>query len=135
MSSAVRAACVLLLLLAACGGPKGTESTTDSPLAHAVEHLEEHGFTVTEASPRGDPKPDAVAVAVVKHGTATIYAYGSEGDARLATSRFSAEEQAAPERVRVQREALNVFVGRAPPGGKLPVVEFEDVVLTAGEEH
>jgi hypothetical protein len=37
--------------------------------------------------------------------------------------------------VRVQREGLNVFVGRAPPGARLPAMEFEDVVFTAGEEH
>jgi hypothetical protein len=131
----VRAACVLLLLFATCGGPKSTDSTTDSPLAHAIEHLEEHGFTVTEVSPRGDPEPEAVAIVRLEGGTATLYAYGSEHDARLATSRFAAEEQAAPGRVRVQREGLHVFVGRAPPGGKLPVVEFEDVVFTAEEEH
>lgn len=135
MSRAVRLACVLMLLLAACGGTKSTDGTTESPLAQAVEHLEEHGFTVTEASPRGDPEPEAVAIVRLKGGTATLYAYGSEDDARLATSRFAAEEQAAPERVRVQREGLHVFVGRAPPGGKLPVAEFEDVVFTAGEEH
>jgi hypothetical protein len=35
----------------------------------------------------------------------------------------------------VQREGLNVFVGRAPVGEKLPRVQFEDVVFTAVEEH
>ena len=80
MSRAVRAACLFVALLAACG----RERSTESPLAHAVEHLDEHGFT---------------------------------------------------ERVRVQREGLNVFVGRAPPGARLPAMEFEDVVFTAGEEH
>jgi hypothetical protein len=70
------------------------------------------------------------------HGaTATIYAYASEATCELATSRFAAEEQAAPSAVRVQREGLNVFVGRAPRGARLPAVEFEDVVFTAGEEH
>jgi hypothetical protein len=131
MSSAVRAACVLLLLLAACGGSRSAES----PLAHVVEHLEEHGFTVTEASPRGDSMPRAMAIVQLEGATATIYAYAGEDYARRATSRFAAEEQAAPDRVRVQREGLNVFVGRAPRGGKLPAVEFEDVAFTAGEEH
>jgi hypothetical protein len=90
---------------------------------------------VTEATPSGDPKPEAVAVVRLRGATATIYAYGNESDAQLATSRFAAEEQAAPERVRVQREGLNVFVGRAPPGEKLPVVDFEDIAFTAGETH
>jgi len=35
----------------------------------------------------------------------------------------------------VQREGLSVFVGRAPPGGRLPAMEFEDVVFTVGKEH
>jgi hypothetical protein len=131
MSRAVRAACLLVALLAACGGARSAES----PLAHAVEHLDEHGFTVTEATPSGDPKPEAVAVVQLQGATATIYAYDSEDDAQLATGRFAAEEQTAPERVRVQREGLNVFVGRAPPGARLPAMEFEDVVFTAAEEH
>jgi hypothetical protein len=130
MSRAVRAACLFLALLAACGGARSTES----PLAHAVEHLDEHGFTVTETTPSGVPKPEAVAVVLLRGATVTVYAYESE-DAQLATSRFAAEEQTAPERVRVQREGLNVFVGRAPPGARLPAMEFEDVVFTAGEEH
>jgi hypothetical protein len=131
MSRAVRAACLLVALLAACGGARSAES----PLAHALEHLDEHGFKVTEATPSGDPKPEAVAVVQLQGATATIYAYDSEDDARLATGRFAAEEQTAPERVRVQREGLNVFVGRAPPCARLPAMEFEDVVFTAAEEH
>ena len=68
-------------------------------------------------------------------GTATIHAYGSESDATRATSAFAAKEQAAPDRVRVQREGLNVYVARAPEGGKLPSVEFEDVVFTSEGAH
>jgi hypothetical protein len=30
---------------------------------------------------------------------------------------------------------MNVYVGRAPAGGKLPAVDFEDVVFTSEEEH
>jgi hypothetical protein len=67
--------------------------------------------------------------------TATIHAYGNEADALRATSAFAAEEQAASERVRVQREGLNVYVGGAPAGGELPAVDFEDVVFTSEEEH
>ena len=35
----------------------------------------------------------------------------------------------------MQREGLNVYVGRAQVGEKLPAVEFEDVVFTSEEEH
>jgi hypothetical protein len=92
MSRAVRAACLFLALLAACGGARSTES----PLAHAVEHLDEHGFTVTETTPSGVPKPEAVAVVLLRGATATVYAYESEDDAQLATSRFAAEERPRP---------------------------------------
>jgi len=44
----------------------------ESPLAHAVEHLDEHGFTVTETTPSGAPKPEAVAVVQLQGATATI---------------------------------------------------------------
>ena len=75
-------------------------------------------------------------MAVVLDGAkATIYAFGSEADALRATSAFAAEEQAAPDRVRVQREGLTVYVARAPEDGKLPATEFEDVVFTSEEEH
>jgi hypothetical protein len=37
--------------------------------------------------------------------------------------------------VRVQREGLNVYVARAPAGGRIPSVDFEDVVFTSEEEH
>jgi len=131
MSSRVRAALLLALVLAACGGPP----TSESPLAHRVEHLEEHGFEVQEVAPQGDPLPEAMAVVQLDGATATIYAYGSEADAAKALDDFAAEEQAAPERVRVQREGLNVYVGRAPEGSKLPSVDFEDVVFTSEEEH
>jgi hypothetical protein len=67
--------------------------------------------------------------------TATIYASGSEADALRATSAFAAEEQAAPDRVRVQREGVDVYVARAPEGGELPATDFEDVVFTSEEEH
>jgi hypothetical protein len=128
----VRAACLLLVVLAACGGSKEEES----PLAHLVEHLQEHRFVVSEVTPRGDPQPSAEAVVRLEGGgTATIYAYRSDTDALAATKRFSAEEQAGPERVRVQREGLRVYVGRAPPGETLPAVDFEDVVFTAEAEH
>jgi poly(3-hydroxybutyrate) depolymerase len=127
----VRLALVLVLFVAACGG----SASTESPLAHAVEHLEEHGFGVREVMPEGDPLPDAIAVVQLHGATATIYAYRSEADALRATSGFVAEEQAAPNRVRVQREALNVYVGRASAGRKLPAVDFEDVVFTSEEEH
>jgi hypothetical protein len=109
----VRAALLLVLVLAACGG----SATADSPLAHRVEHLEEHGFDVEEVAPDGDPMPDAMAVVQLDGATATIYAYGSEADALRATSGFAAEEQAAPDRVRVQREGANVYVARAPGAG------------------
>jgi hypothetical protein len=126
----VRAACVLVLVLAACGSSK----TAESPLAHAVEHLQEHGFRANEVAPRGDPLPEAMAVVHLDGATATIYAYAAESEAAEATERFAGEEQAAPSRARVQREGLVVFVGRAPPGGKLPRVQFEDVVFTAAED-
>ena len=130
MSRRVRAALLLVLFLAACGGSAASES----PLAHGVEHLEEHGF-VKEVAPEGDPLPEAMAVVQLDGATATIYAYGSESDATRATTGFAAEEQAAPDRVRVQREGLNVYVGRAPEAGKLPSVDFEDVVFASEEEH
>ena len=131
MSRSVRVALLLVLFVAACGG-----STTDeNPLAHRVEHLEEHGFDVRQVTPEGDPLPEGMAVVSLDGATATIYAYGSEADALRATSAFAAEEQAAPDRVRVQREGLNVYVGRAEEGGKLPAVDFEDVVFTSEEEH
>jgi hypothetical protein len=131
MSRPVRAALVLVLFIAACGG----SATAETELAHRIDHLEEHGFDVREVTPEGDPLPDAMALVRLDGATATIYAYGSEEDALRATSAFAAEEQAAPERVRVQREGLNVYVGRAPAGGKLPAVDFEDVVFTSEEEH
>jgi hypothetical protein len=131
MTSPVRAALLLVLVLAACGG----SATADSPLAHRVERLEEHGFDVEEVAPDGDPMPDAMAVVQLGGATATIYAYGSEADALRATSGFAAEEQAAPDRVRVQREGANVYVARAPEGGELPATDFEDVVFTSEEEH
>jgi len=127
----VRVALLLVLLLAACGGSK----TAESPLAHRVEHLEEHGFDVKEVAPEGDPMPEAMAVVQLDGATATIYAYPSEADALRATSAFAAEEQVAPDRVRVQREGVNVYVARAPEGGKLPATDFEDVVFTSEEEH
>ena len=127
----MRAACILVLVLAACGG----SGTAESPLEHVVAHLQEHGFEAAEVPPQGDPRPQAMAVVQLQGGTATIYAYGSEADALRATSAFAAEEQAAPDRVRVQREGLTVDVGRAPVGGKLPAVDFEDVVFTSEEEH
>lgn len=131
MSRRVRASLLLLLLVAACGG----SAAADSPLAHRIEHLEEHGFEVQEMAPEGDPLPEAMAVVQLDGATATIYAYGSEADAVQAAKAFAAEEQAAPDRVRVQREGLTVYLGRAPAGGKLPSVDFEDVVFTAEEEH
>jgi len=131
MTSPVRAALLLVLVLAACGG----SATADSPLAHRVEHLEEHGFDAKEVKPEGDPLPEAMAVVQLEGATATLYAYGTEADALRATGAFAAEEQAAPERVRVQREGLTVYVGRAPVGGRLPAVDFEDVVFTSEEEH
>jgi hypothetical protein len=90
---------------------------------------------VKEVAPEGDPLPDAAAVVQLEGATATIYAYGTEADALRATGAFAAEEQAAPERVRVQREGLNVYVARVPEGKTLPAVEFEDVVFTSEEEH
>ncbi len=131
MTSPVRAALLLVLLLAACGG----STTAESPLAHRVEHLEEHGFDVEEVVPEGNPMPEAMAVVQLDGATATIYAYGSEADALRAVSAFATEEQAAPDRVRVQREGVNVYVARAPEGGKFPATDFEDVVFTAEEEH
>jgi hypothetical protein len=108
---------------------------SENPLAHRVEHLEEHGFDVQEIAPEGDPRPEAMAVVQLDGATATIYAYASESDAVRAAKAFAAEEQTAPDRVRVQREGENVYVGRAPVGGKLPSVSFEDAVTTAEEEH
>jgi hypothetical protein len=131
MSRRVRLTLLLVLFIAACGG----SGPAESPLAHAVEHLEEHGFDAAEVEPRGEPLPKAMAVVQLDRATATIYAYGSEDDALRATSSFAEEEQADPERVRVQREGLNVYVGRAPVGGRLPAVDFEDVVFTSEEEH
>jgi len=126
----VRAALLLVLRLAACGGSK----TAENPLAHPVEHLEEHGFDAKEVTPEGDPMPKGMAVVQLGGATATIYAYASEADALRATGAFAAEEQAAPDRVRVQREGVNVYVARAPEGGKLPATDFEDVVFTSEEE-
>jgi hypothetical protein len=131
MSRRVRAALLLVLFLAACGASAALES----PLAQSVEHLEEHGFAVKEVAPEGDPPPEAMAVVQLDGATATIYAYRSESDATRATTGFAAEEQAAPDRVRVQREGLIVYVARAHEAGKLPSVDFEDVVFTSEEEH
>ena len=131
MTRPVRAALLLVLLLAACGG----SATAESPLGHRIEHLEEHGFDVEEVAPEGNPMPEAMAVVQLDGATATIYAYGSEADALRATSVFAGEEQSAPDRVRVQREGVNVYVARAPAGGKLPATDFEDVVFTSEEEH
>jgi hypothetical protein len=131
MTRPVRAALLLVLFLAACGGSASAESA----LAHRIEHLEQHGFDVKEVAPEGDPMPEAMAVVQLDGATATIYAYGSEANALRATSAFATEEQAAPDRVRVQREGLNVYVARAPEGEKLPATDFEDVVFTSEEEH
>ena len=131
MTRPVRAALLLVLLLGACGG----SATAESPLAHRVEHLEEHGFDAKEVAPEGDPMPDAMAVVQLDGATATIYAYASVADALRATSVFSADEQAAPDRVRVQREGVNVYVARAPEGRQLPATDFEDVVFTSEEEN
>lgn len=131
MTRPVRVALLLVLFLAACGG----SATADGPLAHRVEHLEEHGFDAEEVAPEGDPKPEAMAFVQLDGATATIYAYASEADALRATSGFAAEEQAAPDRVRVQREGSNVYVARAPEGGELPATDFEDVVFTSEEVH
>jgi hypothetical protein len=131
MTSPVRVALLLVLLLAACGG----SATAESPLAHHVEHLKEHDFDVEEVAPEGDPLPQAMAVVQLDGATATIYAYATEVDALRATSAFAAEEQGAPDSVRVQREGQNVYVARAPESGKLPATEFEDVVFTSEEEH
>ncbi|HEX5468619.1 MAG TPA: hypothetical protein VFW80_06205 [Gaiellaceae bacterium] len=131
----VRAAClvvVLVVLLAGCGG----SVPSASPLAGIVEHLREHGFEARELTPAptGDPRPEAAALVRLDGGTATILAFGSEDAARAAATRFAAEEQAAPERVRVQREGLRLYVGHAE---RLPfaAVAFEDVVFTAEAEH
>jgi hypothetical protein len=70
MSRPVRAALLLVVLVAACGGSAGSEN----PLAQRVEHLEEHGFEVKEVAPEGDPLPDAMAVVQLDGATATIYA-------------------------------------------------------------
>ena len=131
MSRPVRGALLLVLLVAACG----SSATSENPLAATVEHLQEHGFEATEVEPSGDPLPEGMAVVQLDGATATIYAYASEVEADRATSAFAQAEQAAPERVRVQREGLRVYVGRAPAGGKLPAVDFEDVVFTSEEEH
>jgi hypothetical protein len=131
MTSPVRTALLLVLLLAACGG----SATAESPLADRVEHLTEHGFAVEEVPPEGNPRPQAMAVVQLDGATATIYAYATEADALYATSAFAAEEQEAPDNVRVQQEGQNVYVGRAPESGKLPATEFEDVVFTSEEEH
>ena len=88
-----------------------------------------------EVVPEGNPMPEAMAVLELDGATATIYAYGSEADALRAASAFAAEEQAAPDHVRVQREGVNVYVARAPEGGELPATDFEDVVFTSEEEH
>jgi hypothetical protein len=73
MTRPVRAALLLVLLLAACGG----SGTAESPLGHRVEHLEEHGFDVEEVAPGGNPMPEAMAVVQLDGATATIYAYGA----------------------------------------------------------
>jgi hypothetical protein len=86
-------------------------------------------------APKGEPLPDAMAVVDLDGATATIYAYATEADARQAASTFAAEEQADPERVRVQREGRTVYVGRASAGARLPAVDFEDIVFTSEEEH
>jgi len=127
----MRAALFLVVFAAACGG----SATAESPLTHRVEHLEEHGFEARQVTPTGDPRPEATALVQLDGATATIYAYGTEDEAQRAARTFAAEEQAAPERVRVQREGTNVYVGRAPAGGRLPTVDFEDVVFTSEEEH
>jgi hypothetical protein len=90
---------------------------------------------VEEVAPEGDPMPQAMAVVQLDGATATIYAYATEADALRATSAFAAEEQGAPDSVRVQREGQNVYVARAPESGKLPATDFEDVVFTSEEEH
>lgn len=131
MSRPVRAALLLVVLIAACGG----SATSEGPLALRIEHLEEHGFEAREVAPKGDPLPEAMAVVELDGATATIYAYATEADARQAASTFAAEEQAAPQSVRVQREGMNVYVGRASTGARLPAVDFEDVVFTSEEEH
>jgi len=124
----VRAACILVVLLAACGGAKPAES----PLAGVLEHLQEHGFSASEVPPRGDPRPEAEVVVHLEGATATIYAFETESAARLAATRFAFEEQAAPTRVRVQREGLRVYVGRAGAGKTLPVVALRGRRLHGG---
>jgi hypothetical protein len=131
MTSPVRAALLLVLLLAACGG----SAIGESPLAHRVEHLKEHGFDVEEVAPEGDPMPQATAFVQLDGATATIYAYATEADALRATSAFVAGEQGAPDSVRFQRKGQNVYVARAPASGKLPAMDLEDVVFTSDEEH
>jgi hypothetical protein len=131
MSRPVRAALLLVVLVSACGG----SASSESPLAQRVEHLEEHGFAAREVTPKGNPLPEAMAVVQLDGATATIYSYATEGDARQAASTFAAEEQAAPQSVRVQREGTTVYVGRATAGARLPAVGFEDVVFTSEEEH
>ena len=131
MSRPVRAALLLVVFIAACGG----SATAKDPLADRVEHLEEHGFEAREVEPQGDPLPEAMAVVQLDGAEATIYAFATGDEAQRAASAFAAEEQAAPGRVRVQREGTNVYVGRAPAGDELPAVDFEDVVFTSEELH
>lgn len=126
----VRAACLVVLLLAGCGG----SAPSASPLAEVVAHLREHGFEARAVAPTGDPRPEAAAVVRLDGGTATILSFATEEAARAATTRFAAEEQAAPERVRVQRAGLRLCVGRAERA-PFPAVTFEDVVFTAESEH
>jgi len=114
--------------------PAAGQKPAESPLAGVLEHLQEHGFSASEVPPRGDPRPEAEVVVHLEGATATIYAFETESAARLAATRFAFEEQAAPTRVRVQREGLRVYVGRAGAGKTLPVVAFEDVVFTAEAE-
>jgi hypothetical protein len=135
MSSRMRAAgplaLAVLVLLAACGAE---DEAAGNLLAPVIAHLQEHGFEVAEVPARGEPSPVSEAVVRLHGGTAAIYAYATETAARAAAAVFAKEEQAAPRRVRVQRESAHVFGGRAAPGARFPAMDFEDVVFTAESE-
>src|ERR1044072_9145436 len=88
MSRPVRAALLLVVFIAACGG----SATSEGPLAQSIEHFQEHGFEAREGAPKGDALPEAMAVVELDGASATIYAYATEADARQAASTFAAEE-------------------------------------------